>query len=266
MESTLSLSLNWYLAQTGNFLGWGYGSTAQTNQVVNDTAWTPYQLQEANLAVSSAIRNFYTAFDWSFLHPVATLELKPGNQSIFLPEDYGGMESKLVQLTTASSVRGFPVEIKQGWEVRSRFANQPGLTGPPMICAVEWEKGTTQLIGQRATLIFFPIADEDYLLQVQYYVIGEALTGDRPYVYGGALHSETILQGCLAVAEQRKNNAIGPQTQLYQEKLMNSKKIDGRNRPQHFGKATDGSDRGGGRMNPHYWGFPLGTYNGRSMD
>jgi hypothetical protein len=266
MESTLGLSLNYYLAQTGNWLGWGYGAKSQTNQAVDDTPYVAYQSNELTQIVRSAVSGFYRAFDWSFLHPVATLELKPGSHSLRLPDDYGGMESKLVMLTTLNNTSWHPVEIRQGWQVRNGFALQPNLTGPPSMCAVEWEKGTTQLSGQRAQLIFFPLADQDYVLQVQYYVIPNMLDGDRPYVYGGALHSETILTGCLAIAEQRKNNAIGPQTQLYQQVLMNSKTLDSRNRPQQFGQITDSSDENRGRRNPHYYNFPLGTYNGASMD
>ena len=64
--------------------------------------------------------------------------------------------------------------------------------------AVRPLKGTTLTAGQRFDLYVFPIADQEYTLNLRYYVLLNDLTTARPYPYGGMTHAETILAGVRA--------------------------------------------------------------------
>lgn len=70
---------------------------------------------------------------------------------------------------------------------------------------------------------------------------------------GGQLHSETILQSCLAVAESRKEDTIGPQNQRWMERLRASISRDRVNGPAfggYMGDASDGGARDSRMHNP----------------
>ncbi len=104
-------------------------------------------------------------------------------------------------------------------------------------------KGTTLQESQRYRLEVWPEADADYTLSVPMAVLLDALSGSRPYAYGGQPHSETILESCLSIAEQRGNDQMGVHTQKYQERLAASIAYDQRLKPSDLGYNGDG---------PHY--------------
>lgn len=262
-ESTLSLSFKDYQSQVGVFLGWGAGADFQ------DVAWSATQTREINFCVASGIRKFYypaPPYDWTFLKPLATIDLPIGAQTIQMPDDFGGFEGPITLLTTTTAVQWWQIELTREDLVRRAYSAQPTRTGRPVSAGLLQLKGTTQLAGQRQELIIFPIADATYQLQFKYYILGDMLTGTNPYVYGGAQHVETILESCLAVAEQRKDDAMGVHSALYSERLAASVGIDRRNKPQMYGKNRDTSDSRYRRGDRYIWGFPAGTYNGVSMD
>ena len=265
-ESTLNLSLNSYLAQVGNYLGWGFGSTAQTGY--GDVSWSTFQANEVSFCVASGLRQFYfpsPSYDWTFLHPTTTLTLQANINVLNLPDDFGGLEGYMTvtsALTPTSAYNKVPV-IYEGI-LRQRYQCQPTITGPPTLAALQPIKGTTQVSSTRDQLFVFPIPDQNYVVQFQYYVLPDMLSGTNPYVYGGAQHAETILQSCLSVAEFRKDNVIGPNTAMFKERMQASMGADRKLKPQQFGRNKDMSDSHWYRGNPH-GNVPLNTYNGGSI-
>lgn len=219
--------------------------------------------------VASGIRQFYfppplqqggTPYDWSFMRPVVTLEIPLNAQAVQLPDDFGGFEG-VITVKTPNTTRPFEVRLFNEGAVRQAYSNIPTASGPPTMAALSFLKGTTQQQGQRQQLAIYPAADQDYTVQFQYYLLPDYLTGNNPYVYGGAAHVETILESCLAIAEQRIDDLGGLHSGKFMERLAASIGMDRKNKAEVTGYNGDRSDGPLGNWNRHQ-SFPANTYNG----
>jgi hypothetical protein len=243
-EPSLALAITDLESEIGLFLGWGRGTNG------GDPAWSSSQQATITSIRKSGERQFYfpppidasgSSYDWSFLKPVATLTIAQSNVLLPLPDDFGGMEGQIT-LTATTTIVWYPIEFVGVGRVYKQAAEYPTTTGRPILCCQEPIKGTTANAGQRFRLRFWPIPDQAYTIQFAYYVNPDASTGDRPYVYGGAQHAETILASCLAVAEERLDDQIGPRNEAWMRRLAASIAKDRQSKPQKLGYNRDNSD------------------------
>lgn len=243
MESTLTLKKSDLDGAAGFFLGYGRGADN------SETAWTTQQQNAIDFCVKSGLRQFYqphpmnggAAHDWSFLHPVALLALASGAKTVDLPDDFGGFEGQLT-LSSSSSSAYYPVDLTSVGKVYAQEAMNSTTTGTPRMACEEPLKGTGAARGQQFQLHVWPIADAAYTIRGQYYLLGSALDGTRPYAYGGSAHSETIQAAVLAACELYLDGIRGPQWEYYQERLSASISVDSRHKPQNLGYVGDNSD------------------------
>ena len=266
-EPTLSLAYNDLAGEVGTFLGWGRGTA------LGDPAWSSQQQAPVDSCVRSGLRQWYyphpievmdVSYDWAFLKPMVTLSLVANQTTLPLPDDYGGVEGR-VTLSAPQGIQWWPLEFLGIGQVYQQQALFPTTTGRPWMCCTEPLKGTTGTQGQRSQLRVWPIPDMAYTLQLQYYVNPDYLTGANPYAYGGAQHVETILESCLAIAEQRLDDAMGVHTLKFKERLIASINMDRKSKPQTLGYNGDRSDLRDRRWGPRYdriWGQNLITGNG----
>jgi hypothetical protein len=243
-ESTLSYKRVDLKASVGLFLGFGRGADK------GDTAWTTKQSALIDDIVASGEHQFYYppplqgasgSYDWSFLKPVASLTLPSGANTVRMPDDFGGFEGQ-VTVSAAAGQSYYPVDLTGVGSVYAQQSRLPSTAGRPQLCCLEPVKGTTMASGQRAQLRVWPLADAEYTLQFQYYVLPDAMTDATPYALGGMAHAETLLESCLAIAEQRLDDASGVHTAKFMERLAASVSLDRRNKPQHLGYNGDRSD------------------------
>ena len=262
-ESTLSLGYNDYLSKVSSFLGWGRGAA------FGDTPYSPTQQALLDDCVQSGIRNFYfptPPYDWSFLHPVVTQQIPIGASTIQLPDDFGGFEGEITIVSSGTQVVPWAVRLHNEGEVRKAYAACPTAQGPPEMASLQPLKGTTTQRSSREQLYIYPMADQAYRLQFQYYILPDYISPPYPFVYGGAAHVETILESCLAIAEQRLDDVAGLHTQKFAERMMASMGQDRKNKPAVVGYNRDRSDdRHFMRPWLHGW-IPAGTYNGGSFE
>jgi len=256
-ESTLTLSWSDMQGEVGFFLGYGRGADNA------EAAWTDIQKAAINSIIRSGLRQFYfpppiegqeSSYDWSFMKPRAQVDFPNKAQKINLPDDFGGFEGQIV-ITASTSQLWWPIDLKNEGTVAQLYSETPTSTGRPWVAALQWQKGTQATQGQRANLWLFPAADTDYKLEFQYYILPDYLDHAFPFAYGGMLHVETILESCLAVAEQRLDDATGVHTAKFNERLMASINADRRNKPQKIGYNGDRSDlqdRWGRTIYNHY--------------
>lgn len=223
-------------------LGYGRGSDN------GDTAWTSAQQAVVDRCVKGGLRNFYhCGYDWSFLRPVAALTLANNTQVLNLPDDYGGMDGQItVSLTTG--MQWWPVDLMPIGTVNQMYARLPTTTGRPELCCEEPLKGVTAQHGQRMQLRFWPISNNDYTLKFQYYVNPDYLSTSQAYALGGAQHAETLLESCLAVAEKIADDLGTVHAAEFDKRLIVSKEIDRRNKPQKLGYN---GDKTGYRLTPY---------------
>ncbi len=264
-ESTLVLGYTDYVSYVSDYRGTGLGPAQ------GDQAYGKNEQTRLDRCVSSGIRQFYfpppvppatSAYDWSFLHPVTTMSLASGSNVISLPDDFGGFEGYLTCSPGVSTNVPWPIRLHNEAAVREAFARAPSATGPPTMCALNVLKGTTSIAGQRQQLLFFPLADQSYQVQFQYYLLPDYLSGSSPYVYGGAAHVETIKESCLAMAEQLYDNMVGLHSGKFMERLAASIGQDKKNKAEVFGYNADRSDRKTYGMRGRL-SYPLYTYNGQ---
>ena len=245
MESSLSLKRSDLAGEVGLFFGFGRGADN------GDTAWTTQAAAAIYSCVDSGLRNVYypsgsegvpAGYEWSFLKPYATLELAEGESVLALPDDFGGIEGDIT-VQTPQARSWWPISLVGPGMVYQRTAELSETTGRPCMACLEPIKGTTATQGQRQQIRFWPLADQDYTVQLQYYLLPDALTAAFPYALGGMAHAETILESCLAVAEQRLDDMAGVHTMKFRERLQASVAFDRKLKPQNLGYNGDRSDQ-----------------------
>ncbi len=261
MESSLSLKLADFEAKVGLFFGWGAGADS------GDQEWDTRKKAVIKDCVQSGLRQFYfpvplggTPYDWSFLKPTATITLAASTSTNQLPDDFGGFEGK-ISVSTPSSRWRHPVSLVNEGIIRELYVKSPARTGVPAMASIRPIKGNALATeGQRMELFFFPTTDVEFTVTFPYYILANYLDGTHPYAYGGMAHAETILESCLAIAEQRYDDAAGVHSEKYLERLAASIATDRRLKPQTGLRNTDESDleeRYGWRDRE-----ALATYNG----
>lgn len=269
MESSLADTYRDVIGSIGFEAGWGRGADN------GDEEWDDYKLATLKSVMKSGLRQFYkpppdqsgVSHSWSFLKPMATLTLPSGEKELLLPADFGGVSGDLVLSTTAG---GAPGTIRVTGGVRARYALNPSATGRPTHVEIEPLRTVAKAHGQRWQFVFWPEPNDDFTIQFYYSIMGEMLTGELPYAYGGAEHSETILASCLAIWEQRIDDIDrGPRYRFWMERLATSISMDRQKRAQNLGYNGDRSDSRYERRNnrnAHGTGYPALRYNGVLYD
>ncbi len=245
MEATLALTVNELEGRIGAFLGFGRGAAN------GDPAWTARGQALVDSSRRSGLRAFYTAsagqedgsqgYQWSFLRPLVSLPFVLGTSTVMLPEDYHGLEGRLT-VTSPNSQVFRPVPVVGIGLIQEQYSKLPNFTGWPQMAAIQPLKNNSAIKGQRFQLYLFPLADQAYTLQFTYWINCNDIDTQRPYPYGGAQHSETIIAACLASAEQEQDDMAGVMTNRFQSMLAGSINVDRRNKPQLTGYCGDRSD------------------------
>lgn len=245
MESTLTLTRSAIEGKVGLYLGWGAGADS------GDRTWTDRQAREIKDCVESGLRRFYypspaytggMSIVWGFLHPFATMQLVQGQRTILLPGNFGGVDESQIFVTDNSARLFMPIRIEGPGVLENLYAMNPAYSGRPQVCAIEPLKGITHDRGQQFQLRVFPEPDTGYTLRFQYYFLPNYPDGTEAFAYGGAEHVETILESCLAVAEERRDDRPGVHLEAFKRQLLASMAMDRKKKPQRIGQNLDHSD------------------------
>lgn len=257
MESTLAIPKAELELEVATFLG--YSTTASARTASQNARIASYVKEGISWVYFPELVNGFESYQWSFLRPTASLTLESGQQSVLLPDDFGGLDGDIVVLQSSGTYR--PIRVIGEGYLRKCYGQSPDQTGAPQGAALAWRKGTTADRGQRCDLLVFPEADAAYTLQFKYTILPNALTDDRPYVYGGAQHANTFKAACVASAEVGQDETMGVRHQLFMRRLAASISMDRKFKPVVHGYNGDDSDELGGRRDGRS-GYPTATYNG----
>jgi hypothetical protein len=196
-----------------------------------------------------------TAHSWTFLRPLTTLATVVGQEDYDLPTDFGGLIGRIYFSSTDNI--WLPVsDIGTGQILNLRA--QDISSGPPRYAAVI-PQSTTGASPLRWTLALSPEPDAIYTLQYRYQVTPDTIDDGRVYHVGNAIHSRTLLQSCLAMAELRFRDGEQQQQQAFLTALAASIAHDRKLSPQTLGGMSDG---GGVVQSRHTYV----TYNGTLYD
>ncbi len=266
-EPSLSLTYFDYRAEVGEYLGYGRGDEGGNT----DVTWTDSQTKRVNAAVAAGQRQFYdppilegerSSHRWSFLKPVATIVLADGDQTQKMPADFGGFEGPITVTTSTGTVPG-PIELVGEGYIRQQYAVNSSTTGQPQMVALQPLKGVGVDESSRWQLYIWPEADDTYTLKFPYFILPDALSGAKPYSYGGQRHVQAVLASCLERAEFFRDNARGVCYQEFMEKLAISVSVDRDMQPQRLGYNADCKYGGAPGIWRDYW--QIATLNGSSM-
>lgn len=254
---SLSITYNELQKAIGRYLGYGrmvYGPDDGTQE------WA-----DIEDCIKSGLRQFYVpppmqgqpgSHQWSFLRPVAQLMLAAGVADYDLPEDFGGLHG---DLTYPAYEQAKPVVVTSESAIRA-IRQSRTQSGKPKQAAIR-PKATDGAAAQKFEMILWPVPDCQIELTYRYFVLPQTLSNENPYPYGGQAHSETILESCLAIAEQRLNDIKGIHWEKFMERLAASIQIDRKTSGADFlGYNADRSD-GMGQSNNHR--FDGVTVNGQ---
>jgi hypothetical protein len=193
--------------------------------------------------VQAGVRQFYWppateatdgSHDWSFLKVQGSLQLEPGVSTYTLPDGFGRIFGHL-KWPAAMHRPSIPVV-----PIGQLHACENG--GWPRFAAVTW-KNAYGAKGQLKQIHFDSSPFETAVLSFSAEADTGPLSSDgRPYPLGGAMHSELVLESCLAIAEQRRNDEQGLHTQNFARLLAAAISRDRREGPQNYGLMRHPSD------------------------
>lgn len=249
MNSTLVLNKSDYEEEVGEFMGRGRGlGTA------NNPAWSEEDDHKVKFDVKSALRRFYwCGHPWSFLKPVKEVTLASGESVVLLADDFGGVDQGARCLVIDADGNNLYTTTFVGPEDVAN-AGVSTETGPPRKIAQRPQRQMAAGKMQRSELVVFPTADQAYTLKFPCFFTPDYLLDvTQPFAYGGIEHHETILEHCLAVAEQRRDGVQGIHTATAERLLQKSIEIDRRKQPKTLGMNLDKSDQVWDPMNTRGW-------------
>jgi hypothetical protein len=246
-ESLLSLSYYDLIEEVGFYLGFG----------AERSSYTDGQMKQLDRLVQNGLRQFYyppaipdrfgnrRSHVWGFIRPERSLQLTAGTWEYELPDLFGDIVGTM---NFAPGEWNDEVEPASIAAIRARRQATINMTGPPRIYAVALDETTPAL--RRYKLMLWPTPDSAYTLYYQMALLQNPVGPDRPYVYGGEMHAETIRASCLAAAESYINDSRGEKYAAYLERLEVSVQRDIRqNEPKTLGYNRDNSQERG-RMQP----------------
>ena len=152
-----------------------------------------------------------------------------------LPDDFAHLADDFT-FAPAGSIRRMS-QRSAAWLRNAEAASNA--TGYPVHYAVQ-PREFSESIGQRWEVLVWPQPSTDHTVYYRYRVNPNKLVNDGDYPIGGAIHSQTVLACCLAVAESRKNDGQSYHRDLTATLLQTSIDIDSRNKPRTLGYNADG--------------------------
>ena len=172
----------------------------------NAGSWSHDEESRLQQILVTGLSNFYwftpiagaEGHDWSFLSPSATLAITASTDSYNLPADFGGLESDGF---TFDSGTQSPIKLVTEGELQTLRGTLAQTAAEPSYCAIR-PKVNSPGAEQLYEVLFYPKPTSGHTLRYRYSVIPGFIDEANPYPYGSRLHSITILESCLAAADE----------------------------------------------------------------
>jgi hypothetical protein len=226
-ESSLSLTYQQLYSEVSDFLGTGITPTGDDAVRAKRLVNAGYRTWLAGTVPGE------TPHKWSFLENTATLTLVANQYYIPLPDDFGTLLG-CPKFAAGQAVSGGMFERSPDHVLALR-EGQNGAVGTPREFAVLTVAPTSASVSERRRLIMAPTPVAGYQVVIRYRRLPGALVNDTDVPLGAQLHSDTILEACLATAEQRSDDNQNLHTKQFLLKLAQAIALDRANAPKRLG-------------------------------
>lgn len=156
-----------------------------------------------------------------------------------LPDDFAALDGELTHVAT----NGYHSVERRGEAYVRELRQQTTAAGIPRFAGVRpMAKAATAQ--QLFELVVWPTPDTTYVFKYRYSVLQNKLNQTtNKYPLGGAAHSQTVLEACLAAAELHVlEDRAGPKMQSFVARMTASIAADQRNEENMLGYCGDDSD------------------------
>lgn len=238
----------------------------------HSATWNHRQASEVDLALETGLRKMYApmvlpgerySHEWSFLKPIWPIVTNDSEYTYDMPTGYVTLSGPLTYAPDEGNL--WPsVEIVPEYRIRQRLAVSTS-AGRPRYGAVR-VKPLDPAGGTLYELILWPPPDGEYHLSFPYQVNPGSMSEDACLPYGGQQLAQTLIEACLAAAEEQGGQVNGPHAAKFLECLIASVSSDRRTGcPETLGYNGDLSDRPEvDDRQSHYCSENIVTYNGLS--
>jgi hypothetical protein len=181
---------------------------------------------------------------WSWLIKEATLQLEAGKDTYLLPEDFDDLH-RTFMYTMNTGRYGAITKTSMNKLMMEKSYNAENSW--PLMCATHPET-VSKTVDQNKKVIFWPAPTGVYQLNYSYVCEPPKPTVATDLFLGNALTDETLLQVCLAVAEQESDEIVGVQSQLADNQVQALILKDTNDAPDTVGYVRDGNIANYGSM------------------
>ncbi len=223
--------------------------------------WNHKQASEVDLALETGLRKFYApmvlpnekaSWDWSFLCPVGRIVTSNVVHTCDLPDGFISLMGPLVFAPDSGII--YPaIQVVGEHQIRMQY-QRTSASGRPTMGAIR-PKPPQAGFATAYEIALWPQPDDDYEITFRYQVNPEAMPNDACLPYGGQQHAQTIIEACLAAAEELTGTVNGPHAVKFLECLVASVSNDRKLAPETLGYNRDNSDR------PSHFGEPFSSWH-----
>ncbi|MEM9354587.1 MAG: hypothetical protein AAGB04_00095 [Pseudomonadota bacterium] len=238
----------------------------------NPDSWTHGNKVEVHEVVRAGLRRFYhpiaipgdkVPHQWSFLEPVASLQLSAGDGIYDLPGDFAVLRGHITYVPEHSSL--YPPITRISEQSLRLKQQRTQTTGRPQCFAIR-TKDTDATAGTRHELLVWPQPDQDYDVHYRYAINPDQLVDDAALPLGGQPHAQTLIAACMAAADEFQQENRGHESR-FQSHLISSvgfdRQQDAPDQMQYNHDRSDWNDQGDS-LDWHGFDENIVTYNGQT--
>lgn len=200
--------------------------------------WSADAAADVDRILAKGLRSFYSplirtknpnapleSHQWSFLIRRTTVSLSNGTNLYTLTDDFGGfLDTELMFVASnlsSGSAKTWPLKIVEWWRVLEKIdagTSMPTGISQPLLAAIE-PVTFTPATGQRWQMAVWPTPTSSLSVSGRYRSQPDFFSDDTHYPLGGSLHAETLLESCLAAAEEFQNDSATLHRERFQQLL-----------------------------------------------
>ena len=234
-SDTLAITYEDLCADVSAFLGYPAAASQSAAQIA-----------EVDRYVQAGVRQFYyppaaqgvePGYEWGFLKPTSTLTTVESTSTYDLPTTFGRMAGFFHY---AATVYRAPIVIVSEAKIQT-LIQQSTDNGIPRYAAIRF-KQEYGVHGQVQEVVFWPPADDAYVLTYRFEAYTGKLSATNNCPLGGMRYAELLTESCIAVAEQRANDETGIHYERFIALLIAGVAQDRRGGGQLYGPMGGDSD------------------------